>query len=691
MTTVLPQSWRNKVQNLAELPIAGSLRTYLLSTPAMPEKSLLRKALIVIIFMRVVTLLAILALSGWRALGPGGSQSSAQAVVIPITVILAISIINAFWVRNTRKLRRTGSIQFALDIVFVSFAIYLTGSHSATILYLLVILAASFAFGSHGALLAALFSAICYSLIVGGVMPSPGKVRDHASSMEIFLSYLSLTVIALLSGYLSRQRDLLARMTASQAADLNTLSNERKQIFNDISDGIITVDLDSAITSINEAAKSIMQLKNAPADTLIGRPLPEILVKAGIDALHCSYSELQNEKIKELIIPGKNGTPIHLNYSLRPLTSDDGSQTGEILIFRDMSHLRTMEETLSLHERMSALISQTEEGERITGSLQMIGDSSVMHQVFSLVDKVAPSEASVMICGESGTGKELIANAIHRKSKRCNHPFVAINCGAIPENLIESELFGHKRGAFTGAISDSPGLLRRAEGGTVFLDEIGELPINMQTKLLRVLQEKTVRAIGDTKDYKLDIRIVAATNRNLKQEIAVGTFREDLYYRLNVVNLWVPPLRERTEDIPPLVAHFISKYCDPDQVLPRVSPEALKSLSSYNFPGNVRELENIIERAIVLGGSAITRDHLPDEVKDFTQTAIISRFTNKSKKETTASAISLPVDLDQLIADLERRYITEALDQSKGARKEAADLLGVNMRSLRYRLKKYDM
>lgn len=690
MATVLPQSWQKHTRKLAELPIARNLRTYLLSTPAMPEKGVLRKALVIIIFLRVAILLAILALSSWRALGPGNSQNSVQAIVVPITVILAISIINAVWVRNTRKLRRTGSIQFALDIIFVSFAIYLTGSHSATILYLLVILAASFAFGSHGALLAALFSAICYSLIVGGVLPSPGKVRDHASSMEIFLSYLSLTVIALLSGYLSRQRDLLARITASQAADIDALSNERRQIFNDISDGIITVDLDSAITSINEAAKSIMQLKNTPADTLIGRPLPEILVKAGIDALHCSYGELQKEKIRELIIPSKNGTPIHLNYSLRPLTSDDGSPTGEILIFRDMSHLRTMEETLSLHERMSELISQTEDGERTNSSLQMIGDSAVMHQVFTLVDKVAPSDASVMICGESGTGKELIASAIHRKSKRADQPFIAINCGAIPENLIESELFGHKRGAFTGAVSDNSGLLRRAEGGTVFLDEIGELPINMQTKLLRVLQEKTVRAIGDTKDYKLDIRIVAATNRNLKQEIAAGTFREDLYYRLNVVNLWVPPLRERTEDIPPLAAHFISKYCHPDQVLPRVSPEALKSLSSYNFPGNVRELENIIERAIVLGGSAITRDHLPDEVKEFTPTAIISRFANRPSKDTTTT-ISLPVDLDQVIATLERRYISEALEQSKGARKEAADLLGVNMRSLRYRLKKYDM
>jgi two-component system response regulator PilR (NtrC family) len=311
-------------------------------------------------------------------------------------------------------------------------------------------------------------------------------------------------------------------------------------------------------------------------------------------------------------------------------------------------------------------------------SRSLVGASVAMHRVYELVAQVAATKANVLIAGESGTGKELVARAIHDQSDRSDKPFVAVNCAAIPENLLESELFGHVKGAFTGAVHAKAGLFETADGGTLFFDEIGELPGALQVKLLRVIQEKTIRRVGGTPDRKVDVRIVAATNRRLEEEVAAGRFREDLYYRLNVIQIGLPPLRERAEDIPLLVQHFIEKYAaELGREIEGASDDALDALLAYPFPGNVRELENVIERAVALTRERVIRcDALPPNVLRPPETAGESRIPADG------------VDLDQLVASYERGLILEALSRTGGVKKRAAALLGVSFRSFRYRLEK---
>lgn len=313
----------------------------------------------------------------------------------------------------------------------------------------------------------------------------------------------------------------------------------------------------------------------------------------------------------------------------------------------------------------------------------LIGKSKKMRELYSLIERVAPSIANVLILGESGTGKELVARAIHYNSPRKDKPFVAVNCGAIPETLMESELFGHKKGSFTGAISDRAGLFEQAGGGTLFLDEIGEVPLQLQAKLLRVLQEKEFRRVGGVADQKADVRIVAASNRNLEEQVKEGTFREDLFYRLNVVQLQMPPLRERVEDIPLLVEHFYRKFVQTPLNGEIITPGALKILLSYPFPGNVRELENLVERCVVLGGGTFAEESLPPQVRG-------------SQKSVAAPVgdFEIPeegMDLEGYLDGIEKRILLQALERCGGVKKKAAELLGLTFRSFRYRLAKFGM
>ncbi len=308
----------------------------------------------------------------------------------------------------------------------------------------------------------------------------------------------------------------------------------------------------------------------------------------------------------------------------------------------------------------------------------IIGHSRPMQEVFDLIAQVAETKTNVLVSGESGTGKELVARAIHEQGDRQGEPFIAINCGAIPENLLESELFGHARGSFTGAVQNKEGLFEAASGGTLFLDEIAELSPALQVKLLRALQEKTIRRVGDTVDRKVDVRIVSATNRRLEEEVAAGRFREDLYYRLNVIQLTLPPLRERSEDIPLLVQHFIRRYSEElGKRVDGMDAEAYEVLARYPFPGNVRELENLIERAVALSrGTTIGCDLLPATVVQVRETRDAARIS------------STGVDLEKLVADYERTLLHEALRATGGVKKRAARLLGISFRSFRYRLEK---
>jgi two-component system response regulator PilR (NtrC family) len=314
---------------------------------------------------------------------------------------------------------------------------------------------------------------------------------------------------------------------------------------------------------------------------------------------------------------------------------------------------------------------------------RLLGKSPAMQRVFEMVRKIAPARTSVLLIGESGTGKELAARALHELSGRSENAFVAVNCGAIPEALIESELFGHVKGAFTGANTDKVGLFEAAHSGTIFLDEIGELPVSMQVKLLRVLQERKVKRVGGVAEKEVDVRVVAATNRDLETEVEKGTFRQDLFYRLNVIQLPLPPLRERREDVSLLVDHFIRKFsAEHGRTIAGIDPDAMSALMSHSFPGNVRELENLIERAVTLApADRISVDSLPT----------LGTLSTTGAGANLGPAPSLPdegIDLEKVVEEFERGIIIKALERTRGNRTEAARLLKVTFRSLRYRLSK---
>ncbi len=311
---------------------------------------------------------------------------------------------------------------------------------------------------------------------------------------------------------------------------------------------------------------------------------------------------------------------------------------------------------------------------------QIIGKSAAMRKVLELVEKVADNKSNILITGESGTGKELIARAIHYNSSRKDHSFVTVNCSALPETLLESELFGHMKGAFTGAIGNKPGLFETADKGSILLDEIGETSLAIQVKLLRVLQERELRRVGGTKEIKVDIRIIAATNRNLEELIAEGKFREDLYYRLDVIPIHLPPLRERPEDVPLLADYFLHKYNESlGKSVEGFSPEAIRLLSQHEWKGNVRELENVLERAVALTANPMLS---PED------------FGGSLMK--TTQGIPVParipregLDLEALIGKIEKELLIKALDDTRWVKKEAAKRLHLNFRSFRYRVAKY--
>jgi len=313
----------------------------------------------------------------------------------------------------------------------------------------------------------------------------------------------------------------------------------------------------------------------------------------------------------------------------------------------------------------------------------IIGKSEKIQKVFELIQKVASGKSTVLITGESGTGKELVARAIHNNSNRKDNSFVSISCSAIPETLLESELFGHQKGAFTGADSDKKGLFEIADGGTFFLDEVSEAPISIQAKLLRVLQEKEFKRVGGVKDIKVDVRVIAATNKNLHDLITDGRFREDLYYRLNVIPIELPPLRERREDISLIASHFINKYNSMNKKnIKGIRPEAMEKLEKYIWRGNIRELENVIERAVLLETTDnIQIESLPDEIKNYISEPL----------KTISDIPSDSLNLEDFLSKLEKDIITNALKKTRGVKTKAAELLKMSFRSFRYKLEKYNI
>jgi len=315
---------------------------------------------------------------------------------------------------------------------------------------------------------------------------------------------------------------------------------------------------------------------------------------------------------------------------------------------------------------------------------KIVGNSPRMQHIYEMIRQVAKTRTSVLITGESGTGKELIAKAIHEQSDRADEPFVTINCGGIPENLLESEFFGHRKGSFTGASSDKQGLMEIAHKGTLFLDEIAELNLSMQVKLLRAVQERVFRPVGGTKDLSVDIRIISATNKKLEDEVIEGNFREDLFYRLNVIEIKIPPLRERKGDLLPLAQHFLEKYSrELGKQVTKFSSYAIDLLKKYDFPGNIRELENLIERSVALSNTNIL---LPDSLAmSIHKKRWIEGVRNR---RFDVDEVVRGVALDSILEEIERAYIEKAMECTDGNKNKAAELLGLSLRSFRYRVDK---
>jgi DNA-binding NtrC family response regulator len=349
------------------------------------------------------------------------------------------------------------------------------------------------------------------------------------------------------------------------------------------------------------------------------------------------------------------------DYLTKPLNFDELL----VVIDRVMEHITLKRETRQLRARIR---------DRVAPG-NIIGSAPPMQRVFEIVDQVAPSKATVLITGESGTGKELVANALHMRSPRANGPFVKLHCAALAESLLESELFGHEKGSFTGAMARKDGRFSIADGGTLFLDEIGEISPAIQVKLLRFLQEHEFERVGGTQTIKVDVRVIAATNRNLTEEVKAGRFREDLYYRLNVITIDMPPLRDRKTDIPALAKFFLDRYVKENgKPIEAIAPQALDLLMAYDWPGNVRELENAIERAVVLSpGPLVEVRHLPPNVRP------------------SASAIAgMPPIPGSTLAEIERFAILETLKATGGSTSKAADMLGISVRTIQYRLHDYN-
>ena len=597
-----------------------------------------------------------------------------------IALAFGITAISGLVLPSVRRIRRFAAAQIGVDLGLTSLAIVATGgidSPFAMLFHLVILNTASLRLG-NGIMATAAAAALAYATLLAALSGmAPG---DVALARQLFTHgtvVVSFFVIGALARYLTDQITNAERMLAERQEELRRIETLQRLIANTVENGLIVTDLQGRIISANPAATEIVGRESG---MLAGLPLDSLLPGAtsgevGVPA--------------ELNVGEAGGGQRAVRLKAAPFSDTFQRTIGRIYVLQDVTAVREMESRLREHERIDACARSIRplDDAPVTSFEGLVGGSEALRRVFSLIEKVAPSDSAVLITGESGTGKELVARAIHRRSNRSEHAFVPVNCGAIPETLIESELFGHVRGAFTGAVSDRPGLFRQANGGTIFLDEVGELPLAMQVRLLRVLQDHTVTPLGGTMSHTADVRVVAATNRRLERMVAEGRFREDLYYRLNVIRIETPPLRERPEDIPLLLLHLLRTCSTRHQkTVERVSPRTMRLLMQYSYPGNIRELENIVDHAITLcEGDSLTEQDLPAHLLN-------------SASEPPPPPVSAPPplfapgqNLDDQLAAYEKDILLAALDHAGGVRKRAAELLGIKYRSLRHRLSKYGL
>ncbi len=638
-------------------------------------------------------------------------------LLVTIAVAYAVSIVSALLLLRIRRLKTFVYLQIGIDVALTTAAVFLTGGVESpfTFLYALAIFNAAILLQSRGAAVAAIFVAVAYTLLVTVLTPLWGDfgpqlaapVLDASVVSRLLIHNASFFILAYLAGVLTQRLRDTELLLSEERDEHDRLARLQETLARNIGCGLLTTDADGRITSANT---TLLELISMDSSLIIKRDIGSVF-----PPLHLTSDRrlafLQSERAAqatEFSLSTSAGKDLLLRCSAAPLHDTYRHPIGALYIVQDVTSLRQIEQQYNRdgNRALDAAAEALDDADEDDAPLidGFVGRSPGMQQVRALITKVAPSDATVLLCGESGTGKEVAARAIHAKSGRKERPFIAINCGAIPEHLVESELFGHVKGAFTGAVCNRPGFFRSADGGTVFLDEIGELPLPMQVKLLRVLQERVFKPVGSETHVAVNVRVITATNRDLAARIRAGRFREDLFYRLNVITIELPPLRERRVDIPLLIRHFLRDFSELHRKrVVRVSVPAARRLLDHGYPGNVRELANIIEHAVTMSdGETVHEAHLPahlfqaPHLDPTPQPAVeIASAPDTAKPAVPAPPINGMQtqfdNLDQYLADHEKAIILRALERSGGVKKRAADLLGINYRSFRHRLSKYGL
>lgn len=645
----------------------------------------LRRRLQWFLFLRVgmATGLLLAAVTLYHS-GDDNDLAVSRPLFLAIIVTNVISVASGFLLTRVQGLSLFAYVQLVFDTLFSTGVVLLTGGLYSpfVFLYHFSILNAAVLLFRRGALVAATLAALCYGptvdLLFYGVLPPFGfspvvffadlPPSGFHFTVQLMVTLGSFYAIAMLGGHLTQRMSRVETLLAERGVAIERLSSLYQGAMQNLESGLLLTDNAGRIEYANDL---LGEMVGAAPHSLTGRDVSELFP--------LPQSSLSTMEPFELSLPGKSEAPRILRVLHSPLHNATGEQVGALYSVQDVTEVRKLERGLQEAQELAQAVTQEESTPTVCFG-NIVGRSERMAAVYQLITKVAESSTTVLITGESGTGKELVARAIHEKSPRATQPFVAVNCGAIPETLIESELFGHLKGSFTGALKDRDGLFKQADGGTLFLDEVGELPLTMQVKLLRALQEQEITPIGANQGMRIDVRVLAATNKNLAEEVASGKFREDLFYRLHVISIVLPPLRERQGDLPLLIQHFLTHLTAMNgKAIRQISPEAMRALLDHSYPGNIRELQNIMQHAVTMAESEIIR------AQDLPYPLVERRSTPHAQPDFFRKGISLDTELEEY----EQRILRAALERVGGVQKKAADLLGINYRSLRHRLQKY--
>jgi two-component system, NtrC family, response regulator PilR len=654
------------------------------------------------LFLRVVLvsfLLGALALLYLRS-GEDRYTVSVNLLLYAIVITYALTIVSAVFLVHLRRVAAFTYIQLIFDVVLVTGVVFVTGGADSPFgfLYSLVVINGAILLSTTGAVVVASTSSIAYAALVAllgsGLVARPDypfapAPPDLQFALRFATTNATFYVIAVLAASLVRRLHAAEQLLQEREAERDRLSSMHEALARNIGSALISTDPDGCITSVNQPAE---ELAGMQATEMIGKDVGAI------------FSPLRHTAAgRQQFLQSTTVQPIELTHRIAddaervlrcaavPLRDTYHNPIGALYILQDITTLRQLEHRLQ-GEAAGTLPAEDTAVDDTAPADGLVGVSLAIRRLRELIDKVARTDATLLITGESGTGKELVARAVHARGPRCARPFVAVNCGAIPADLIESELFGHAKGAFTGAVVKRAGLFRVADGGTIFLDEIGDLPLPLQVKLLRVLQERSFVPVGSDTPVAVDVRVIAATNRNLENDVAGERFRHDLFYRLNVLAIELPALRERREDVPILTRRFLRQFAElHDKRVQRLSVATVRRLQDYDYPGNVRELENIIEHAVALcEEETVHEHHLPQYV--------LSRGsaepgapapTVRPLPVKLATAEPVGGNLDDTLAAYEKSILLRALAEAGGVKKRAAALLGINYRSFRHRLHKY--